>query len=120
MGKYVDGFVIPIPKANVEKYKEIAQQAGEIWLEHGALDYYEGLGDDLDIDKMLSFKTLANTSEDETVIFSWIVFESKEHRDTVNAAVMNDQRIKDSMKEGGCPFDFTRMAYGGFKALVSF
>lgn len=119
MCKYVDGFVIPIRKANVEKYGEIAQRAGEIWKEHGALEYFECLGDDLEIEKMLSFKTIAGTSEEETVVFSWIVFESKEHRDRVNAAVMNDARLEAEMKSGEMPFDFRRMAYGGFKPLVA-
>jgi uncharacterized protein YbaA (DUF1428 family) len=119
MGKYVDGFVIPIAKENVEKYREIAQKAGEIWKEHGALEYYECLGDDLDIEKVVSFKKIAGTSDDETVIFSWIVFESREQRDKVNAAVMDDPRIKEDMKEGDAPFDYKRMAYGGFTTLVT-
>jgi uncharacterized protein YbaA (DUF1428 family) len=77
MGKYVDGFVLPIKKDNVEKYRELAQKAGEIWKEHGALDYYEAVGDDLEIENMLSFKKIAGTDDDETVIFAWIVFESR-------------------------------------------
>ena len=108
MEKYVDGFLIPIAKGRVNEYREMAQRGGEIWKELGALEYYECIGDDLDVEDMVSFKKAANTSEDETVIFSWIVFESKEHRDRVNAAVMNDPRIKEMM------------AYGGFKTLVRF
>lgn len=119
MGKYVDGFVIPIAKENVEKYREMAQKAGQVWKEYGALEFYETIGDDLEIENMPSFKTLASASDDETVIFSWIVFESREHRDTVNAAVMNDQRIKCDMEEGKALFDFKRMAYGGFKTIVT-
>lgn len=118
--KYVDGFLIPIAKENVSKYKEIAQKAGELWKEHGALEYYECVGDDLDIEGMVSFKKVAGTSEEETVIFSWIVFESREHRDRVNQAVMDDPRIKEMMESGGPePFDLRRMAYGGFKTLVN-
>jgi uncharacterized protein YbaA (DUF1428 family) len=118
--KYVDGFLIPIAKDNVSKYKEIAQKAGEVWKEHGALEYYECVGDDLDIEGMVSFKKAAGTSEEETVIFSWIVFESREHRDRVNQAVMADPRMNEMMESGGSePFDFRRMAYGGFKTLVN-
>lgn len=121
MEKYVDGFLIPIAKGRVNEYREMAQRGGEIWKELGALEYYECIGDDLDVEDMVSFKKVANTSEDETVIFSWIVFESKEHRDRVNAAVMNDPRIKEMMESGAePPFDYRRMAYGGFKTLVRF
>ncbi len=120
MSKYIDGFVIPLAKANVERYREIAQKTSEIWKEYGALDYYETVGDDLETEGMLSFKTIAGASEDETVIFSWIVYESREHRDRVNAAVMEDARIKEITAEENTPFDFKRMAYGGFKTLVTF
>lgn len=118
MGKYVDGFVIPIAKENVERYREIAQKAGDVWKEHGALEYYECVGDDLDIEKMLSFKTIAGASDSETVIFSWIVFESREHRDKVNKAVMEDPRIKEAMSKEDNTFDCKRIAYGGFTTLV--
>lgn len=118
MGKYVDGFVIPIAKENVEKYREVAGKAGEVWKEYGALEYFEAVGDDLEHENMVSFQKMANASEDETVIFAWIVYESREHRDKVNAAVMEDERIKNSVKEGEESFDYTRMAFGGFKVLV--
>jgi uncharacterized protein YbaA (DUF1428 family) len=118
--KYVDGFLIPIAKDKVSEYREIAQKAGEVWKEHGALEYYECVGDDLDNEGMVSFKKAADTSKEETVIFSWIVFESREHRDRVNAIVMNDSRIKEMMETGPEPFDYKRMAYGGFKTLVRF
>ena len=118
--KYVDGFLIPIAKDKVSEYREIAQKAGEVWKEHGALEYYECVGDDLDIEGMVSFQKAADTSEEETVIFSWIVFESREHRDRVNAIVMNNPRIKEMMETGPEPFDYKRMAYGGFKTLVRF
>ena len=120
MGKYVDGFVIPIAKDKVEQYREMAQKAGEVWKEYGALEFYETVGDDLEIKDMLSFKTIAGTSEDETVIFSWIVYESKEQRDKINAAVMEDPRLKEDMEANKDVFDFKRMAYGGFKTLISF
>ncbi len=120
MERYVDGFLIPIAKDRVNEYREMAQKAGEIWKELGALEYYECVGDDLDIEEMVSFKKAADASEDETVIFSWIVFESREQRDRVNAAVMNDPRIKEMMESGPELFDYRRMAYGGFKTLVRF
>ena len=120
MSKYVDGFVIPLAKANVERYREIAQKASEIWKEYGALDYCETVGDDLETEGMLSFKTIAGASDDETVVFSWIVYESREHRDQVNTAVMEDARIKEIIGDEAQPFDFKRMAYGGFKTLVTF
>jgi uncharacterized protein YbaA (DUF1428 family) len=119
MERYVDGFLIPISKDRISEYKEMAQKAGEIWKEHGAIEYYECIGDDLDIEEMVSFKKAAGASNGETVIFSWIVFESKEHRDRVNSAVMNDPRIKDMMESGPELFDYSRMAYGGFKTLVN-
>ncbi len=120
MERYVDGFVIPIAKENVGKYKEMAQKAGELWKEHGALEFYECAGDDLEIENMLSFKQTAKASEEETVIFSWIVFESREQRDKVNAAVMEDARMKEMMKSlEPKTFDYKRMAYGGFKTLVT-
>lgn len=118
MGKYVDGFVLPIAKDKVEQYREMARKAGEVWKEHGALDFYECVGDDLEIENMLSFVKIAGASDDETVIFSWIVFESREHRDRVNEAVMNDARMKEDMESCKSLFDFKRMAYGGFKTIV--
>jgi uncharacterized protein YbaA (DUF1428 family) len=119
MERYVDGFLIPIAKENVGKYKEIAQKAGELWKEHGALEFCECVGDDLEIENMLSFKKSADASESETVIFSWIVFESREHRDKVNKAVMEDPRLKEDMEASKNLFDFKRMAYGGFKTLIN-
>src|SRR5205085_10167594 len=110
----------PIAKENVENYKELAQKAGEMWKEHGALEYYECFGDDLEIEKVLSFKKIVEASDEETVIFAWIVFESREHRDKVNAAVMEDPRLKEEMKCHDMLFDFKRMAYGRFKPLVTF
>lgn len=118
MGKYVDGFVIPIAKDKVEEYRAIAQKASEIWKEHGALGYVEAVGDDLEVKDMLSFKTISGAGDDGTVIFAWIVYESREQRDKVNAAVMEDPRLKEDMDN--MPFDFKRMAYGGFKTIVEF
>lgn len=117
MERYVDGFLIPIRKDSLSKYKEMAELAGQVWKEHGALEYYECVGDDLDTE-FVSFTKSAGASEDEMVILSWIVFESKEHRDRVNAAVMADSRIKAMMDSPFQPFDCKRMSYGGFKTLV--
>ena len=118
MGKYVDGFVLPIAKDKVEEYRAMAQKAGEIWKEYGALEYIEAVGDDLEIGEMLSFKTIAGTQAEETVVFAYIVYESREHRDKVNAAVMEDTRLKEDMDKHKALLDFKRMAYGGFKTIV--
>lgn len=118
--RYVDGFLIPLAKEKVNEYRKIAQKAGEIWKEYGALEYYECVGDDLDIEGIVSFKKAADSSEGETVIFSWIVYESKDQRDRINEEVMKDQRIIDMMESGPELFDYNRMAYGGFKTLVMF
>lgn len=104
MERYVDGFLIPVPKSNMEMYKEMAEKAGQVWKEHGALEYYECMGDDLDQAEMVSFKKAAGASEEETVMFSWIIYESREHRDKVNAAVMNDPRMKEMMEASAQPF----------------
>jgi uncharacterized protein YbaA (DUF1428 family) len=114
MPRYVDGFVIPIPKKNVEAYRRISRKAGKIWMEHGALEYLECVGDDLAVKGILPFTELTKAKRGETVIFSWIVYKSKAHRDRVNAKVMKDPR----MEEPACPFDIARMSFGGFKAIV--
>jgi uncharacterized protein YbaA (DUF1428 family) len=118
MERYVDGFVIPIKKENVERYKKMARKAGEIWMEHGALEFYETIGDDLDIENAVTFKKLADIADDETVIFSWIVYESKEQRDKINELIMNDPRITEDMDANKDVFDMKRMTYGGFKPVV--
>lgn len=115
---YVDGFVIPVPKKNVEAYRSIARKAGKIWKEHGALEYRECLGDDLKIKGMAMFPRIARAKPNETVIFSWIVYKSKAHRDRVNAKVMSDPRLSKMMDMGAMPFDVKRMAYGGFRTIV--
>lgn len=118
MGKYIDGFLLPIEAENIEKYREIAQAASAIWKEHGALEYIEAVGDDLEIEKMVSFKKSADAKEGETVIFAFIVFESKEDRNRINALVMQDERLKEICSPDDKTFDYTRMAYGGFKGIV--
>jgi uncharacterized protein YbaA (DUF1428 family) len=118
MSHYVDGFVIPVPKDNIETYRQIAEEAGKIWKEHGALEYYECVGDDLDVKDMVSFTNLSGAKSEETVVFSWIIFKSREHRDEVNQKVIADPRLRHMMEEGVMPFDTGRMAYGGFKSIV--
>jgi len=118
MSKYIDGFVIPLPTTNIEQYREVAAKAGALWREHGALDYIEAVGDDLDVKDQVPFPQLAGAKEDETVVFAYIVYESREHRDTVNAKVMADPRMHDFCNPESPSFDYRRMAYGGFKTIV--
>ena len=114
---YADGFVIPIPKKNVEAYRKIARKASKVWMEHGALEYYECVGDDLAVPApMAGFPALAKLKKNETVVFAWIVYKSKAHRDRVNAKVMKDPRMHMSPKD--MPFDLSGMACGGFKVIV--
>lgn len=116
---YVDGFVLAVPKKNLQRYRRIALKAGRIWREHGALDYKECVGDDLEPKGMAPlFPKIARLRPGETVVFSWILYKSRAHRDGVNAKVMKDPRLKDQMDPKAIPFDVKRMAYGGFKVLV--
>lgn len=112
---YVDGFIIPLPAGRIEEYRRQAESAGRIWMEHGALAFRECIGDDLRAEGFTSFPELARAGEGETVVFSYIVFRSREHRDEVNAKVMSDPRLKEFAT---MPFDVKRMAYGGFRVLV--
>jgi uncharacterized protein YbaA (DUF1428 family) len=116
--KYVDGFVLAVPKKNLAVYRRIAQKAGKIWREHGALEYRECAGDDLNVKWGLPFPKMIKLKAGETVVFSWIVFKSRAHRDRVNAKVMKDERLSKMMDASSMPFDMKRMVYGGFKILV--
>ncbi len=116
--KYVDGFVLAVPKKNLAAYKKLATAAGKVWRRHGALQYVEAMGDDLNVKFGVSFKKLIKPKPTETVIFSWIVYKSRAHRDQVNKKVMADPQLKKMMEKGPMPFDVNRMAYGGFKFLV--
>lgn len=118
MPRYVDGFVIPIPKKSVPAYKKIATKAGKIWLEYGALQYVECIGDDLVKNFGLPFPKLAKLKPGETVVFSWIVYKSKAHRDQVNKKVMADPRLA-KMGPEMMPFDAKKMSYGGFRTIVN-
>src|SRR5688572_8650187 len=116
--RYVDGFVVPVPEENLKLYRTISQKAGKIWKEHGALQYIEATGDDLDNNWGISFTKLAKLKPGEVPLFSFIVFKSRADRDKVNAKVMSDPRMNKMMNKGPMPFDVKRMAYGGFKVLV--
>jgi len=118
MAHYVDGFVIPLPKKNLTAYCRLAQTAGKVWREHGALDFRESVGDDLNVKMALSFPRGINTKPGETVLFSYIVFKSRVHRDRVNAKVMKDPRLATMLNSKVMPFDVKRMMYGGFKTIV--
>ena len=118
MARYVDGFVIPVPKRHVATYRRISQRAGKVWIEHGALEYRECVGDDLKVTGVAAFPRAARAKAGETVFFSWIVYKSRAHRDRVNAKVMKDPRIATMMDSTAMPFDGKRMVYGGFKVLV--
>ena len=115
---YVDGFILPLPKNNLETYREIASKCGAIWREHGALQFRECIADDVKPGKLTSFPQSVNLEDEETVIFSWIVYESRAHRDAVNDKVMKDPRMANMMNPTLMPFDGKRMIYGGFEMLV--
>lgn len=118
MNQYVDGFVIPIHKDKLDHYKQVAEKAAAIWREHGALECYECVGEDMTAENMVAFPQLANAGPDDVVIFSWIGYNSREHRDEVNAKVMADPRMEEMMTPDNQPFDCSKMSYGGFKVLV--
>lgn len=117
MAKYVDGFLIPIPTNNLAAYKKLAKKASKVWLDHGALDYYETAGDELKVKGVVSFAKVAKAKPRETVILAWIVYRSKAHRNAVNKKVMADPRIATFNPEI-MPFDSNKMIYGGFKVLI--
>lgn len=116
MTKYVDGFVLPVPRKNVAAYRRLAQKASKIWREYGALEYRECVGDDLNVKFGVPMPKLAKAKPDETVVFAWIVYKSRKHRNQVNAKVMKDPRLHMDMKK--MPFDCKRMSWGGFDILV--
>lgn len=118
MPHYVDGFVIPVPKKKLAAYFRIARKACKIWMEHGALDYKECVGDDLHIKPCPPFLKGIKSKPGETAVFAYIVYKSRKHRDQVNARVMKDPRIHTMCDPKDMPFDCKRMLYGGFKAVV--
>jgi uncharacterized protein YbaA (DUF1428 family) len=118
MARYVDGFVIPIPKKKITAYKRLASLSAKIWKEYGAVEYLECVGDDMKTDMGVSFPRLSKAKKGETVIFSWVIYKSKKDRDRANKKIMKDPRIEKMMKEQPMPFDMKRMTYGGFQVLV--
>lgn len=116
--KYVDGFVLAVPKKKLPAYIRMARKAGKIWREHGALDYQECVGDDLQVKMGVPFPRFIKLKAGETVVFSYIVYKTRKHRDAVNARVMKDPRMGTMGDVKDMPFDIKRMAYGGFKVVV--
>jgi uncharacterized protein YbaA (DUF1428 family) len=116
--RYVDGFVLSVPKKNLQLYRSLARKAGKVWREHGALQYVEAAADDLDVKFGVSFTRMMKPKPGETVVISFIVFKSRAARDRVNEKVMKDPRLKQMMEKAPMPFDMKRMVYGGFKCLV--
>jgi uncharacterized protein YbaA (DUF1428 family) len=118
MAHYVDGFVLPVPKKNLKAYRRMAQQASKIWRKHGALEYRECVGDDLAVKFGVPFPKQMKARAGETVVFAYIVYKSRAHRDSVNARVMKDPRIGEMCDPKNMPFDCKRMLYGGFRTIV--
>ena len=114
---YVDGFLIPIPRKNISAYLKMARLGCRVWMDHGALSYCETVGEDLKTKQTVPFPKVIKAKAGETVIFAWIMFKSRAHRDKVNAAVMKDPRMQFDPK-GKMPFNWKRMGYGGFEVLV--
>jgi uncharacterized protein YbaA (DUF1428 family) len=114
---YVDGYVLPVPRKSLKAYRRMAREAGRIWREHGAPEFRECVGEDLNIKMGMPFPRRVKLKPGETVVFSWIMFRSRAHRDRVNARVMKDKRIA-GLDPTSMPFDAKRMSYGGFTVLV--
>ena len=115
---YVDGFILPVPVKKLRDYRRMAQLAGKVWREHGALEYRECVGEDMKVKFGVPFPRTAKCKAGETVFFSWIVYKSRAHRDRVNAKVMEDPRLGGMCDPKDMPFDVKRMSYGGFEVLV--
>jgi len=118
MARYVDGFVLPVPKKNIAAYRKFSMLAGRVWRDHGALEYIECVGEDVKPGKLTSFPQAVKLKAGETVVFAWIVYRSRAHRDRVLAAAMKDPRIAGQMDPKKMPFDGKRMFWGGFEVLV--
>ena len=116
---YVDGFLLPVPKRNRERYRKMSLQAGKVWMDHGALGYHECVADDVPWGKSTSFPQGVKLKKGEEVWFSWILYKTRKHRDRVNAKAIKDPRLANMRDPKAMPFDSKRMVFGGFKALVS-
>jgi uncharacterized protein YbaA (DUF1428 family) len=119
MPQYVDGFVLAVPKSKIRTYKKMAQAAAKIWKKHGALEYRECLGQDMNVKFGLPFPKLVKPKKDETIVFAYITYKSRKHRDQVNKKVMSDPGLNDLCDPKDMPFDVNRMAYGGFEVIVA-
>jgi uncharacterized protein YbaA (DUF1428 family) len=117
--QYVDGFIVAVPKKNLKAYQALARKAGKVWKEYGALEYRECVAEDVKVGKLTSFPRSVKLKPGETVIFSWITYKSRKHRDSVNAKVMKDPRLANMMDPKAMPFDGKRMIYGGFDTIVT-
>jgi uncharacterized protein YbaA (DUF1428 family) len=113
---YVDGFLLAVPKARLDEYKDMARKGKEVWMEHGALSYVEAMGDDVPYGELTSFPRAVQAKDDEIVIFAWVTYESREARDRIMKKVMEDERMNGDMEK--MPFDGKRMIFGGFEAIV--
>ena len=118
MAHYIDGFVLPIARERLNEYTRLVEAVAEIWKEHGALDYREYVGDDMKLEGTRSFTDLVASTEDETIVFGWVVFDSREARDLANEKVAADPRMANLIESSNSGFDAKRMAYGGFESLV--
>lgn len=118
MAQYIDGFVLPVPRDRLNEYERLAEEVAKIWKEHGALDYLEYAGDDMNREGTRSFTDLVAATEDETIVFGWVVFDSREARDLANEKVAADPRMADLVDSSNSGFDAKRMAYAGFRSLV--
>ena len=117
MARYVDGFLLVVPKRKIDAYREMSRKAGKVWKDYGALQFVESVGDDLKVKMGVPFPRLTRLKAGETVVFSWIVYKSRAHRDRVNAKVMKDPRMT-NMDPKDMPFDMKRMYFGGFQVLI--
>lgn len=117
-GGYVDGFLLVVRPGMVNEYKKMAKLAGKVWHDHGALEYRECIGEDVNIKMGTPFPKVVKAKRGETIVFSWIRYKNRKHRDAVNAKVMQDPRLADMMKSVKMPFEMKRMSYGGFEVLV--
>jgi len=118
MARYVDGFVVPVPKKNLDAYRRLARKSGKVWMDHGALEYREFVADDVKPGTITSFPQSVKLKADETVVFSYIVYKSRKDRDRIDAELMADPRLKSMMDPKAMPFDGMRMFWGGFKGMV--
>jgi uncharacterized protein YbaA (DUF1428 family) len=116
---YVDGFLIPVPKRNRKRYRDMSREAGKVWIDHGALAYHECIADDIAYGRQVDFPKSVKLRKGEEVWFSWIIYKSRQDRDRVNRRAMKDPRLAHMMDPKAMPFDGKRMAYGGFRMMVS-